>query len=159
VGEVLGTETAFQAMVQKLLPLARVVTPNSVELRAMLAATHSNQRRDNFDEIDEVEAAYRLIEMGVEAVVVTGGHRRGEAVDVVVESSGVTKIAGPRLVSQGTRGGGCTYATALAVSLAAGYNLAESARRAQAFVQKAIAAARAPGTGEGRVVPQKQMQD
>jgi hydroxymethylpyrimidine/phosphomethylpyrimidine kinase len=71
-------------------------------------------------------------------VVVTGGHRAGEAVDVFFDGREVTELAGPRHPGGATHGSGCTHSAALAAHLALGASALEAARQARAIAAEAI---------------------
>jgi len=142
-----------QALISELLPRARVVTPNIVEAEAL-----SGRRITSWD--DAREAARRIHDMGAAAVIVTGGHagERGEPTDAQTQSREVVDVLfdghrfhefrAARVDSRQTHGTGCTYAAAIAASLALGQDLADAARRAQLYVGGAIT--HAPGIGRGR---------
>ena len=141
-GASLLDDSALTPLVETLLPLARVATPNRPEaerLAGMEIAGESDMRR----------AGERILALGPRAVLVKGGHvEGGEVVDVLVERGGASRrFAGPRLESRHTHGTGCTLASAIAASLAQGLDLAASVARARAYVRRAIASA--PGFGKG----------
>jgi hydroxymethylpyrimidine/phosphomethylpyrimidine kinase len=127
---------------KRLIARARVVTPNAPEaaaLTGLAVASLDDMRR----------AADRLLALGAHAVVVTGGHIPGPVVrDLVVAAGGESfVIEAPRIETRATHGTGCTFASAVAASLAQGLDLRPAVERAHAFVRRAIAAA--PGLGRG----------
>lgn len=79
-------------------------------------------------------AAAQLIESGFGAVVVKGGHGKGQAVDVVREGKRSVQLSGPRLPRRGRRGTGCRFASALAVEWARTGDFTEAAARAKDVV-------------------------
>ena len=84
------------------------------------------------------------------AVLIKGGHGSGaEAVDLLVEASGVTRFAAPRIATRNTHGTGCTLSSAIAAGLARGQSLADAVRAAKNYVTAAIAAADRLGVGHG----------
>jgi hydroxymethylpyrimidine/phosphomethylpyrimidine kinase len=134
-----------QTLITELLPRAYVVTPNIPEAEAL-----SGKRIQSMD--DARIAATRIHAMGAAAVIITGGHASGDTViDLLYDGSAFNELISPRVrpaaSSDRVHGTGCTYASALAASLALGRTLHESARRAQAYVGGAIAHARALGRG------------
>ncbi len=136
---------AVEAVRRRLLPLARLATPNVPEA-AILAGV------DVRDEASAVEAGRLILAMGPAAVLVKGGHGEGaEAVDLLVEHAGVTRFARPRLVTRATHGTGCTLSAAIAACLARGLPLAEAVKRAGDFVHRAMVAAWGLGAGHGPV--------
>ena len=129
-------------LIEKLLPLSTVVTPNIDEASALtgLPVTDPEQMR---------AAARRLHEMGASAVVVTGGHLE-KAIDLLsfTGSRGVEQelFKSARLRSNSTHGTGCAFATSIACHLAMGRGLPEAVLLAKAYVAAAISNAHPLGT-------------
>jgi hydroxymethylpyrimidine/phosphomethylpyrimidine kinase len=132
-------------VLERLVPLAAVVTPNAPELAALTGLEVRT--------VEELEAAGRaLLARGARAVLAKGGHVPGEVVtDLLLEAVGggvtVTCFEGSRIHSRSTHGTGCTLASAIATGLAEGRSLAEAVERARRYVRGAIE--RAPGFGAG----------
>jgi hydroxymethylpyrimidine/phosphomethylpyrimidine kinase len=137
----------LRLLIERLLPLASVITPNLHEAAALtgLAVTNLDQMR---------LAASSLHSMGAAGVVVTGGHL-DKAIDLL-------SFSGPRGVEQEvfkssrqqsncTHGTGCAFATAIACHLARGRGLPEAVLLAKAYVSAAIANAHPLGRGIGPV--------
>lgn len=123
-----------------LLPLAAVVTPNIPEAKTLTGLDAS---------VDAEAAGEALLALGAKAALVKGGHGFGDMlVDTLVSAQGLGTYAHRRRDTRHTHGTGCTLATAIAVGLAQGRELADAVARAEAFVQRAIAGA--PGFGRGR---------
>jgi hydroxymethylpyrimidine/phosphomethylpyrimidine kinase len=125
-------EGATGALVGRLFPLARVITPNMDEA-AVLAGSAIGTR-------DEMVAAARgLGERFQCAVLLKGGHLKGgEAADVLVDGSEVQWFENRRIPGVHTHGTGCTMSAAIATGLAHGLKLCESVRKAKDFVTRAI---------------------
>ncbi len=124
-------EGAYRA---ELLPVARVITPNLSEAGLLVGA--------NLRAIDDVVAvADKLVALGAELVVVTGGGFVGDdAVDVAVTADGVTHLLrSVRSLTRNVRGSGCTFAAAITSGLARGLGPLEAAREAKCFVSARIA--------------------
>jgi hydroxymethylpyrimidine/phosphomethylpyrimidine kinase len=134
-------------IIEKLLPLATVVTPNVDEASALtgLAVTNPDQMR---------AAATKLHSMGAAAVVVTGGHLE-KAIDLLSFTSrrGIEQeiFKSDRQRSNSTHGTGCAFATAVACHLAQDRGLPEAVLLAKAYVAAAIANAHPMGRGTGPV--------
>ncbi len=146
-----GTELidtpGLRVLIERLLPLATVITPNVDEAAALtgLEVTNLEQMR---------AAATRLHQMGSASVVVTGGHldkaidllsfktRRGQEQEV---------FKSDRLRSNSTHGTGCAFATAMACHLARGRGLPEAVLLAKAYVAAAITNSHPLGRGIGPV--------
>jgi hydroxymethylpyrimidine/phosphomethylpyrimidine kinase len=121
---------ARSALIERLLPVATVVTPNVPEARALVGAADGDA--------EEIEGLARALHaLGPDAVVVTGGHRE-QAVDVFFDGERLVELPGDRLPDGAAHGSGCTHSSALAAFLASGYEPLEAARRAKAVAADAI---------------------
>lgn len=131
---------ALPALVEALIPLANVITPNLGEGARLLG-------REAIGDDEMEEAAHALLALGCEAVLLKGGHGTGsEAVDVLATRDGaVRRLALPRLEGVVAHGTGCALAAALAARLAGGTPLVRAAALAKAYVHRALAAAAALG--------------
>jgi hydroxymethylpyrimidine/phosphomethylpyrimidine kinase len=134
-------------LIERLLPLADVVTPNVDEAAAITGL----KVRD----LDEMKAACaKLHEMGSPAVVITGGHL-DKALDLLsfTTKRGVEQeiFKAERQRSNSTHGTGCAFATAMACHLALDRGLAEAALLAKTYVTAAITYGHPLGRGIGPV--------
>ncbi len=140
-GAPLLDDDARAPLVEILLPMARIVTPNRPEaehLAGMAIAGDDDMRC----------AAERILALGPQAVLVKGGHMEGATiVDLLVDRDGAQRFTGRRIDSRHTHGTGCTLASAIAAGLASGMDLPRAVRRARDYVVRAIASA--PGLGGG----------
>jgi hydroxymethylpyrimidine/phosphomethylpyrimidine kinase len=133
-------EDAVDVLVERLFPLATVVTPNLMEAEALAGAP--GMRR---------ELAERLHELGAPAVIVTGGHGEPQ-VDHLFDGSEHYEIAAQRHHVHATHGAGCTHSAALAGLLAHGHPLLEAARGAAQLAAEAVRHGHAElGAAEGPV--------
>ncbi len=134
-------------LVEKLLPLVDVITPNVDE-----AATLTGLKVRDLEEMKA--AAEKLHEMGSTAVVITGGHL-DKAIDLLSFTSkhGVQQevFRAEKQRSNSTHGTGCAFATAMACHLALDRGIAEAALLAKTYVTAAIAAGHPLGRGTGPV--------
>ncbi|MBZ5720346.1 MAG: bifunctional hydroxymethylpyrimidine kinase/phosphomethylpyrimidine kinase [Acidobacteriia bacterium] len=134
-------------LIERILPIAAVVTPNVDEASALtgLAVTNPDQMR---------AAALKLHEMGAAAVVVTGGHLE-KAIDLLSFKTrrGVEQeiFKSDRQRSNSTHGTGCAFASAIACHLAQDRGLPEAVLLAKAYVAAAISNAHPMGRGIGPV--------
>ena len=132
-------------LVEKLLPLATLVTPNTAEAAALTETPVTSPEQMQ-------QAAARLHEMGAKAVVVTGGDLE-KATDLLSfpGSKGMEQeiFKAERQRSKSTHGTGCAFATAIACHLALGRGLPEAVLLAKAYVSAAIANATPLGRGTG----------
>jgi len=142
-GAALLDQAGVNAMVQRLFPLAALVTPNAPE--AALLAGIPVESAD-----DLATAGLILREKGARAVLVKGGHLAGDCVtDVLVDGAGVHRFAAPRLTSASTHGTGCTLASAIATGLGQGLSLQDAIGRAREFVREGIRTGLVLGRGIG----------
>lgn len=142
-GAPLIEDDAVWALMQRLLPLASIVTPNAPELAAMVET-------DVADAADMLLAAQELLNAGPRAVLAKGGHLDGEELtDWLVTRHGHQAFAGTRLASRHTHGTGCTLAAALACGLGQGMALPAAVARARAFVRQGLETAPGLGAGHG----------
>jgi len=134
-------------LIEKLIPLADVITPNVDE-----AAVLTGLKVTDLDEMRA--AAAKLHQMGSAAVVITGGHLE-KATDLLSfrTKTGVEEevFKAERQRSNSTHGTGCAFATAMSCHLALDRGLAEAALLAKTFVTAAIAAGHPLGRGTGPV--------
>jgi hydroxymethylpyrimidine/phosphomethylpyrimidine kinase len=144
-GDRLLPPDAVEALRTRLVPLARVVTPNLPEAAALLDAPQAAT------EDEMVRQAERLLAWGAKAVLMKGGHGKGaESADLLVTTTATVRFAAARIATKNTHGTGCTLAAAIAAGLARGEDLAAAVRAAKDYVTAAIAAADRLGVGHGR---------
>lgn len=141
-GASLLQEDATSVLADELLPLADVVTPNIPEAEIL-----AEMRIDTVD--DMRQAARRIQERGCRSVVVKGGHRTGDAIDVLFDGSDYYEFPASRIETEDTHGTGCTFSAALATALAKGNGLHEAVRQAKASVTTAIRFGLRLGQGQG----------
>jgi hydroxymethylpyrimidine/phosphomethylpyrimidine kinase len=141
-GHALASGAAARAFFAPLLDLAAVLTPNIPEAEALLEAPVRNLE-------DMREAARRIAALGPRAVVVKGGHREGDAVDVLWDGTAIHELRAERLATPHTHGTGCTFSAALTARLAVGTPLVEAVRAAKDYVTEAIRGGYAVGAGRG----------
>jgi hydroxymethylpyrimidine/phosphomethylpyrimidine kinase len=137
-GAVLLDPAAKAALIERILPLATVATPNLPEARELGGLG---------DGASPEELARAIQALGPDAVVVTGGHS-DDGADVLFDRSGTLRIDGPRYPDAASHGSGCTHSSALAAYLARGAEVAEAARRARELASEAVGNGLA-GIGQG----------
>lgn len=143
-GDRLLAPDAIDALRDRLIPRATLITPNLPEAAALLD-----------DAIATTETAIadqgrRLLAMGCRAVLIKGGHGDGpESVDYLIGSGFTVRLAAPRIATRNTHGTGCSLSSAVAAGLAKGEALEVAVRAAKAYVSAAIAAADRLDVGHG----------
>ncbi|MHB1415940.1 MAG: bifunctional hydroxymethylpyrimidine kinase/phosphomethylpyrimidine kinase [Chloroflexota bacterium] len=143
-GDALLRRDAVQALKEELLPLAYVVTPNVPEAEEILG------RRLVTDE-DFRQGAVDIFALGPRYVVLKGGHRPGEAVDLLYDGQEFREYRAPRLPTRHTHGTGCTFSAAIAALLARGLPAPEAVAGAKEYLTRAIEQAYPIGKGHGPV--------
>lgn len=140
-GESLLEFTALEALRRRLAARATVMTPNVPEAERMTGLT--------IRDVEGLSRAAQILQgLGPKAVLVTGGHLRGDPVtDVLAGEEAIEVFESPRITSRNTHGTGCTLASAIATGLAQGLSIRDAVARARAYVRDAILAA--PDLGEG----------
>ena len=144
-------DAALRVVIEKLFPLARLITPNLFEAER-IARMSIKSRAD-------VEKAARIMQSaGARNVLIKGGHffeanaeidknERQIARDYLFAGSETHVFEAEFIDTTATHGTGCTLASAIAANLALGKNLIESVETAKRFVTEAIRTA--PGLGRG----------
>jgi hydroxymethylpyrimidine/phosphomethylpyrimidine kinase len=135
----------IRILVEKLIPLSEVITPNLDEAAVLtgIAVTNLDQMR---------QAAAKLHALGASNVVVTGGHldKATDLLSFTTPRGTETEVfKADRQRSQSTHGTGCAFSTALACHLAHGRGLPEAVLLSKAYVSAAIANAYPIGHGNG----------
>ncbi len=137
-GSALLEEGSLELLRRRLLPLARIVTPNLPEAEALVGG----QLRD---ESDCIRAAREIHAMGPGWVVLKGGHRREtvsgsagarQVVDLVFDGSRMHRVSGPYLQGGPKQGTGCTLSAAIAAFLAKGRSELEAVREAREYLSR-----------------------
>jgi hydroxymethylpyrimidine/phosphomethylpyrimidine kinase len=119
-------------LIKELLPLVEVLTPNIPE--AEIISNHKIEKME-----DMKEAARKINKLGVNGVLIKGGHLPGrEITDLLYYNKEFYTYRTRRVETRNTHGTGCTLSSAIAASLANGYNLQEAVDRARDYVYKAI---------------------
>jgi len=119
---------ALEALRDRLIPIAEVVTPNIFEASALSGISVR-------DEASAKRACKAIHDMGTRYVVVTGGHMGGT--DILYDGSDFKVFRG-KLVKGGTHGTGCTHSAALTAYLCRGESIEGACSKAQSFVKFAV---------------------
>jgi len=123
---------AFPVLVEELLPLATVITPNLYEAEILSRRSRrAGERRQAWLRA----MARRLHELGPRGVVITGGHASGPPVDLVFDGRRFSSLAGKRRPGE-LHGSGCIFSAALLAGLVHGLDLATAATRAKAYTDR-----------------------
>ena len=137
-GDTLLADNATDAMASLLFSRATLLTPNLPEA-AKLVGKGSMQSQAN-----------ALLELGVAAVLMKGGHADGETcTDQLVSHMGTQEFLAQRVNTRNTHGTGCSYSSAIAASLAQGIELSDAVERAHTWLHQAILHADKLNVGQG----------
>lgn len=143
-GDALLQPDARQTLIERVLPLALVVTPNLPEAESLAGIPVASRP-------DMEEAARRIHRLGPRYVLVKGGHLKGDAIDLLWNGKAFTAFRAPRIDSGNTHGTGCTLSAAIAAGLARGQAIGDAIRDAKAYVTRAIREGFAAGRGVGQL--------
>lgn len=133
---------AEAVLIQELLPLATVVTPNIPEAEVIL--------KRQIHSLEEMEAAAADIQaMGPRHVLLKGGHRAEDATDVLFDGNRFVRLEAVRIETRHTHGTGCTLSSAIAANLAKGMTVSAAVSEAKRYITVAIQHALLIGKGVG----------
>ena len=141
-GSALMKNDAVQTLIEELLPLAILVTPNIPEAQVLSDLTI--ETKENM-----VTAAKQIGNNYHCAVLLKGGHSINDANDLLYANGELVWFEGKRIDNPNTHGTGCTLSSAIASNLAKGFTLAESVQRAKDYISGALAAMLDLGKGSG----------
>jgi len=143
-GDKLLPDDAVQALMQELLPLASIITPNLPEAAVLLGETPATERRQM------PAVAARLQHLGVANVLLKGGHLEdGDSADILMHGGELLWQQAERIATRNTHGTGCTLSAAIAAGLAKGLPLPDAVRQAKRYITGAIRAADRLAIGHG----------
>jgi hydroxymethylpyrimidine kinase/phosphomethylpyrimidine kinase len=145
-GKTLLSSKGVQALKEKLLPLALVVTPNLKEAEVLSGIKIAKPG-------DRLKAARAILKTGVKSVLITGGHLKGKPEDFFYDGGRPLLLESERLGKADLHGTGCVFSSAITGGLASGKSLADAIVDAKAFMQKAILGGVLSGAGQGSVEP------
>ncbi|MDY2713607.1 MAG: bifunctional hydroxymethylpyrimidine kinase/phosphomethylpyrimidine kinase [Candidatus Faecivivens sp.] len=141
-GSALMKNDAVETLIDQLLPLATLVTPNIPEAQVLSGMSIETE--------EEMEAAARKIGDACHcAVLVKGGHNINDANDLLYTDGKLQWFYGKRIDNPNTHGTGCTLSSAIAANLAKGYPLTQSVQKAKEYISGALAAMLDLGNGSG----------
>lgn len=146
-GDILVPQDCVLAIKEKLLPKSFLTTPNLHEAELL-----SGQKINNTEE--QIEAAFKILDLGVKNVLVKGGHLTNKMItDVLVEDDKtVNCFESIKIDSKNTHGTGCTLASSIACLIGHGNNLSVSVQKGIDYVQKGILLAPNFGSGNGPIL-------
>lgn len=141
-GSRLMQESAANALVEKLLPLATVITPNLAEAEVLSDI-------NIYTKEDCIRAAKIIYQKIPTAILIKGGHLEDTADDLLWDNGKIHWFKGKRVNTQNSHGTGCTLSSAIASNLAAGKDLVTSINDAKEYITGALKANLNLGKGNG----------
>jgi hydroxymethylpyrimidine/phosphomethylpyrimidine kinase len=141
-GSRLLNDEAMDAVVNRLIPIADLITPNIPEAEALCGMKIATRE-------DMLAAAKKISVLLDGGVLVKGGHLTGSADDLLYLDGKASWIAAERIDNPNTHGTGCTLSSAIACNLADGWPMEKSVERAKAYLTGALKAGLDLGKGRG----------
>ena len=141
-GSALIKTDAVKTLIEKLLPLATLVTPNIPEAE-ILSDMKIVNKNDMIKAAEFIEKNYGC------SVLLKGGHSINDANDLLCENGKHVWLNGKRIDNPNTHGTGCTLSSAIASNLAEGFSLVDAVRKAKDYISDALAAGLDLGRGSG----------
>ncbi|MCL6631131.1 MAG: bifunctional hydroxymethylpyrimidine kinase/phosphomethylpyrimidine kinase [Alicyclobacillus herbarius] len=155
-GARLMDEDAVATLVDKLLPLAALVTPNLPEAEVLYGREIRTWQ-------NALDVCAELVGKGAKAVILKGGHAADAlwmdspwpqltqqmAADVLYDGTHYTILACERTETEKTHGTGCTFSSAAAAAMALGANVTDAVASAKVFIDRAIRRAQDWDVGHG----------
>lgn len=143
-GNALLAPEAVSVLIESLMPLMYLITPNLPEVSALLGKSEPSS-------VSEMKVAAReLYQLGARNVLLKGGHLESEfSPDILFDGEKFIEFESPRIETKNTHGTGCTLASAITAFLAHGQNVEEAVGNAKIYITSAIAAADQLNVGAG----------
>lgn len=145
-GHALLEEDAVEALRERVLPLADLLTPNRPEAELLAAMPIRS-------DADVAEAGRRLLALGAKAVLIKGGHCEGTPIFVtdwlITPDRDPEPLRQPHVDTTNNHGTGCTLSAAIAAWLGFGMPLRVAVTKAQEYLNACLRHGYAPGEGAG----------
>jgi hydroxymethylpyrimidine kinase/phosphomethylpyrimidine kinase len=141
-GSKLLLDNAFESFVSELVPIATLITPNLMEAEKLAGMKIKSEG-------DAIEAARKIKKLGVENVIIKGGHsNRNNVIDILVHrNEAVYKLSNTRIAVKESHGSGCNFSASITALLARGFQLVDACKIANQYVHKSIGNALKLGKG------------
>ncbi|MCC3358585.1 bifunctional hydroxymethylpyrimidine kinase/phosphomethylpyrimidine kinase [Bacillus sp. REN16] len=141
-GSKLLSDSAMDALITRLFPLATIITPNIHEAETLCGMEiHTKE--------DMQVAAQKLSETYNGAILIKGGHLEDTADDLLYNDGIFTWYPGDRIDNPNSHGTGCTLSSAIACNLAAGLDIKSSIHESKRYITGALGAGLDLGKGSG----------
>ncbi|MGL5771491.1 MAG: bifunctional hydroxymethylpyrimidine kinase/phosphomethylpyrimidine kinase [Bacteroidales bacterium] len=133
-GDALIEDSCIELIIRELFPLATVITPNTDEATYLTGIS--------IDSVEDMESVgQKLLELGARAVLMKGGHLKGESMHdlLILPQKEAIPYNTTKIVTENTHGTGCTFSSAIAAHLAKGYELERAVSLSKNYITSAIA--------------------
>lgn len=141
-GSKLFKDDSIDMLINKLMPLATVITPNIHESEALTGLEIKNKE-------DMKKAALKMSENYCGGILIKGGHLTDCSDDLLFYNGEFTWYEQSRINNPNTHGTGCTLSSAIACNLAEGFIIKESIQNAKNYITGALQANLDLGKGSG----------
>lgn len=143
---------ALNVMKKSLLPMADLVTPNMPEAYTLAGIQMDGLDCSGQNKMDEI--AKRILELGVKALLIKGGHVEGKTkTDYLYikdcEDVKCSCLSSETVDTVNTHGTGCTLSSAIAAFVARGFKLENAVRSAKRYLTDALVAGADVHIGNG----------
>ena len=141
-GSKLLSDDAINTLINELIPLADIITPNIPEAEVLSGIKINN--------VSDMERAIKIIsKLGSKSVLLKGGHMINDANDLLYYNNELTWINGKRINNNNTHGTGCTLSSAIASNLAKDYDIITAIKRAKYYLSNCLMQMLNLGSGSG----------
>jgi len=141
-GSKLLSDDAISTLIEELIPLADIITPNIPEAEVLSGIEIHN--------ISDMEEAIKIIsKLGSKSVLLKGGHMINDANDLLFYNNELTWINGKRINNPNTHGTGCTLSSAIASNLAKDYDMVSAIKRSKYYLSNCLMQMLDLGAGSG----------
>ncbi|WP_138269491.1 bifunctional hydroxymethylpyrimidine kinase/phosphomethylpyrimidine kinase [Anaerofustis stercorihominis] len=141
-GSKLISDEAKDTLINRLLPLGTIITPNIPEAEVLSGMSIKSDE-------DMIKAAKEISKNIDSAILIKGGHYDKNANDLLYDNGEIFWFKGDRVDTNNTHGTGCTLSSAIACNLAMGYSKEESIKNAKDYITGALKAGLDLGRGSG----------
>ena len=140
---------AIGFLIERLLPLADVITPNMAEAERLTGSEVKDLdgMKRAAERIHEMSAAPKSRRTSRRAALVKGGHLKDEATDVLFDGREFHIFKAPKIETRDAHGTGCSLSAAIAALLARGCEIPEAVARAKQYLSEILRAV--PDIGHG----------
>lgn len=141
-GAHLLNDNAIETLINKLLPIATIITPNIPEAEVL-----SNMKINNKSDMEK--AIYEIRKLTNASILLKGGHSINDSNDLLLYNDELIWFKGEKINNPNTHGTGCTLSSAIASNLALGYSIPDSIKNAKAYISECLKAMLDLGKGSG----------